>query len=492
MSFARSVYTMILFLGLLLTSACEQTSTTGGTAGGGIGGTGISFGQISGFGSVIINDIAFDVSGSTITADGVSVMETQLGIGDVCLVQGTIDQNTASGTATSVVCDDNLEGPVTDVSTVTDGIIMVMGQTVQVDATTPTVFGGFSALDQLVVDNIVEIHGFVDAGTGIIQATRIELKTATFTPGVTEVEVKGTMVNFNGNDLFEIGGLTIQTTAATEIDVTGGLANGRFVEVEGTLNASRDTLTATKVEDEQDNPVAGGDSGIEVEVEGLISNFNDIGDFKVSGVQVDGSNAEIEGGSAVNLANSVKVEVEGVLNDTGALVAEMIEIKPLSDVRIEANVVGAPTATSLDVGVGPTVLTIMVNDTTELQDQTDDGADALQLTNIVAGERVKIRGFRDADTNAIIASRLEREGFNDAGKDVKLRGPVDAANDPIITIAGVDVDTSGFDDNDFEDDDTIIGRTELFNRLTTDPNPAVEVIDEGPEDGVFDKIELED
>lgn len=104
MTIIRLHYAVILLLVLVLSSSCGPTddgAAGGGTgiAGGGIGGTGISFGQITGFGSIIINDMTFNIVGAVITADDRSVTEAELGLGDVCLVQGLIDQSTASGTA---------------------------------------------------------------------------------------------------------------------------------------------------------------------------------------------------------------------------------------------------------------------------------------------------------------------------------------------------------------------------------------------------------
>lgn len=382
----------------------------------------------------------------------------------------------------------------TDTRNAGDGVITVLGQTIRVDATTPTIFDGFNALEDLAVGDVVEVHGFLDPVTEAIQATRIEREATIFTPGLTAVEIKGTVTNFNGRDQFDIGGLTVQLTPSTEVDVAGGIADGKFVEVKGTLNAAADVLTPTKVEDENDNPLADADPGAEVEVEGLISEVSGLGDFKVNGVPVNAQNAVFEGGNEADLANGVKVEVEGTFNDAGVLVAEKVDIKQESDIRIEANIVGTPTASSLDIGVGPAVLTVHINDATKLQDKTDANSGALQLTDIIDGERVKIRAFTDPVSGDIIATRLEAEGFEDVANQEKLRGPVDKdlSADPIVTIIGVEVNTTGFDNADFADDVSDIGRDAFFDRLNAEPNPVAEAVDVDPPDGTFDKIELKD
>ena len=89
----------------LLTAAflVGVASCGGGTqlAGGGIGGTGISQGAITGFGSIFVNGVEFNTSGATIIKDGNTVTQNDLKIGMVVTVDGSIDTST-SGSATTV------------------------------------------------------------------------------------------------------------------------------------------------------------------------------------------------------------------------------------------------------------------------------------------------------------------------------------------------------------------------------------------------------
>lgn len=79
-------------------------------AAGGIGGTGISFGPITGFGSIFVNGVEFQTSGATIIIDGSPASEGDLKKGMVVTVQGTIDGDT--GIATTILAESAVKGPV--------------------------------------------------------------------------------------------------------------------------------------------------------------------------------------------------------------------------------------------------------------------------------------------------------------------------------------------------------------------------------------------
>jgi len=63
----------------------------------------------------------------------------------------------------------------------------------------------------------------------------------------------------------------------------------------------------------------------EAEVEGYISNFVSLSNFRVSGQIVDASAATFENGSAADLANGVKIAAKGRIS-SGILKAAKVEI----------------------------------------------------------------------------------------------------------------------------------------------------------------------
>jgi hypothetical protein len=420
-------YGVLLLLVVWISGGCSgnDSADDGGIGGmGTVEGTEVGFGRITAFGSIEVADIFFDIDEATLAADGETIPEAGLGLGDIVRIFGSINADGRNGIATAIIANDEVEGPVTDVTRAAEGVIAVLGHTIRADQTLDTIFDGFNALTDLAQGNVVEVHGFIDPDTGDILATSIELKATAVVPDVTLIEIKGRITNFTG-DQFRLRGLTVRLTTTTEIEGTGDLANGLLVEVKGTLNADFDTLTAVKIEDADGTPFDNTRPGGEVKIEGLINDFNGLENFRVRDVPVNAQNAEIEDGAATNLANGVLVEVKGAFDTAGVLLATEVEIERQNPVRIEANVVDAPTATSINVGFGTQTLTVHVTAATQLRDETGGGATTLQLTNVLEGNRVKIRAFQDTATGKVIATRLEHEGSDDADDDVKLRGPVD-------------------------------------------------------------------
>ena len=179
------------------------------------------------------------------TLDGVPGVGPNGGIkeGMVVRVAGNFSGNT--GTATTVVYRDNLEGPVCAAPASVGGIrtLRVLGQTVILDATT---YVEGASIDTIAFGDIVEVSGLPDDSEQI-RASFVEIKN----PAPAEVEVKG-RVDFvdNGTKLLSINALAVDfNTALIDNSIPGGMpAVGQFVEVKGTLSAcgpAIDSLVAT-------------------------------------------------------------------------------------------------------------------------------------------------------------------------------------------------------------------------------------------------------
>ncbi|MCC2658573.1 MAG: hypothetical protein K0Q76_3681, partial [Panacagrimonas sp.] len=145
-----------------------------------ISGSGIVSGPVSGFGSIIANGTRMDIAGATVTNDGVPVTQADIDVGDSVVMAGTLNGD-GTGSATSVITDEFLKGPVTDID-IADKEFVAMGQTVHVDLA--TVFDGVT-LETLSIGQNVEVHGALDADREI-RATRVELKSS-----LDEYEVTG-------------------------------------------------------------------------------------------------------------------------------------------------------------------------------------------------------------------------------------------------------------------------------------------------------------
>src|SRR5450631_2059517 len=173
--------------------------------GGGATGTGgpaySAFGMLSDFGSIFVNGIEFFTDKASITINGVpNRPESDLRIGMVLSVHGSIDGSGKTGNATTVDYHADALGMV-DVAPVqgdTGGSFGVLGQTIATDAR--TVFAGVIGLADLRVGDYVEVSGF--ASSAGVLASRIERKT-----GVPTVQVQGAIANVTGTT-FTVGALT--------------------------------------------------------------------------------------------------------------------------------------------------------------------------------------------------------------------------------------------------------------------------------------------
>ena len=346
----RSSVTKILAPWFLLFAftACGPMSLTDGSndlAGGGIGGTGISVGKITAFGSVWVNGVEYSTTGAIISIEGTeSISDGSLDYDRSLLDEGKIvtvywakDAN-GNPFAERIEFKDNLEGPVTNIDTQT---FEVLGQTVKIDVSTVfedsrndvKIAGNIDAiLAAIVAGNIMEVSGYVDVN-GMIHATYIELKLSEFTPGVTKVEINGVITNLDTPyGTFTIGNLTVDYNSATELP-SSGLSNDMYVEVKGTLDDSGLVLNATKIELEDD--IFEEISGKKIEIEGIVTTIVDVnGQFEVNRRSVriiTGTtlceNCTIE----TDILPGVKVEVEGTVDENGVIVADKIEIESGDD-----------------------------------------------------------------------------------------------------------------------------------------------------------------
>jgi hypothetical protein len=223
------------------------------------------------------------------------------------------------------------------------------------------------------------------------------------------------------------------------------------------------TLLATKV----DNAALDMADGLLAELEGIISDFNGQGDFKVHRVPVDAADASILCGN-VALGNGVKVKVRGnvikVIN-VNTVDASSVECRQAKTVRLEGTVQSNVNAmvTLLDVPV-------VTNDKTELDDLASVG-------DLVSGDAIELRGFVDGN-GKVIAVRLELEDSIDSD-DFIVQAPenqvtaVDQGNNT-FKLLGVSVDTSVLQNDDFEGpNDLNIGRAAFYQALRDGTAPAV-------------------
>ncbi|MEZ5571837.1 MAG: DUF5666 domain-containing protein [Halioglobus sp.] len=470
----------LILLSVVVQPGCGGASggiASVGNSGGGIGGTGItSNGTIDGFGSIFVNGVEYETDDSEVSLNGAAASADQLRLGMVVTVRGTVNEDKKTGSASQVIFDSEVKGPVSAIDIVpgADTLrITVLGVSIIAERTA-TVFDNVT-FDTLALDDLVEVSGFVENGA-LLRATRIEKK-SDFVPGGSEVELKGAVSALTPNQ-FTLGVYVIDYSNADLSEIAGGVLNeGMQVEVHGTLDGT--VVRAYKVEEEGKLSNGFGDRD-EVSLQGAITQFIDKSSFVVDGVTVDATNATLQPAN-LSLVNGMIVEIEGPWNGA-VVVARTVEARR-GRVKLEAHVASVNIAErSLTLEYFAGAVTVAVSNTTLLKDDTGQ-ANPLTLDDIVAGNFLQIEAIQIGDT--LVASRIRR----DSADDNVLQAPVESFTTGVdVTLLGITFATAGaiFESQD----DTEIGAEAFFGQLQV--GDLVRVEDKGPADGVADELEFED
>ena len=310
-----------LSLVLMLSTLLGLVSCGGGSSdtqangsGVGSGGTGsYTNGPVSGLGSIIVNNVRYDVNGAQVhrdddADDSVPHDPAEVKVGMVVEVNGSGTLPPASGTGPSVATaytvryGSSLVGPVSAVDS-SASAITVLGQTVRVTAQTvqPVSVG---------VNDVVEVHGLAD-GAGAYVATRIDkldASTGTYkiVSPVNRVDSQALYLGANGN-------LAVLHGA---VGLPGGVVPGArvrvwfaAVQVNGQWSATRIRVDQPLVTDRD-----------EASLEGLITRLPQNGVMLVDGAPVDVSRLS----PLPILTLGERVRAEGRLQ-AGVLVATELE-----------------------------------------------------------------------------------------------------------------------------------------------------------------------
>ncbi|MEY4765754.1 MAG: hypothetical protein RI907_2427 [Pseudomonadota bacterium] len=187
-----------LFAAALIVGCGGGTDTA--SNGVGVGGTGAAAGPVTGYGSLIVNDIHFEFGNARFTTEdaadsGQGVSNDQ---GDESTPSASEDRPVGFGTMVNITSGDvvreangddraqasiitlvsAIKGPISaitiDQANPDVGTLTVLGQTVKVDASTQ--YADNHDLSQLAVQDKVVVYGNLDSSTGIYQATRVEYR----------------------------------------------------------------------------------------------------------------------------------------------------------------------------------------------------------------------------------------------------------------------------------------------------------------------------
>ncbi len=312
----------------LAMGAALVASVMVGCGGGvGTGGTGtFTYGPVTGFGSVIVSGIRFDESQARIEDDaGDGRTRDVLKLGMMVAIESDAVSTDASGrlaTANVVRFGSVLLGPVASVTT-ESSTLLALGQTVRTTAT--TVFDdGLGGLASIQPGNVIEVHGFIDAATQTVVATRVE-RGPVPTPFY---KVRGVVTDLSASaKTLRIGAATFDFSNAT--NVPADLANGQLLTIRTPTTAVAGNLVASSFGSVRLNQPPGDRD--EADIRGVITAFTSTSRFVLNDTPVDATSATFEDGTAgVVLGARVKVEGRFV---GGVLIAREVETESDSNPR---------------------------------------------------------------------------------------------------------------------------------------------------------------
>jgi hypothetical protein len=463
MKWPGRLFSMCMLAAVVALPACQTgDSQTAGIDRGGFQGGAV--GSVSGFGSVIVNGVHYETDSAAISVNGVPAVEADLQVGYVVVIQADILADGEGAQATTIDFSHDVIGPLMAVDLV-QSRVTVLGQVVKVNDSTaygpgiePASVDGLALLS---AGQALRVSGFVGSDDEIL-ATRVELGTAG-----ADLEVVGVVAGLEvETHTFDIGGLVVNYSNATVEGFSGGVPlSGNRVEVSGSLLGMEGELIATKIKRKESESSFEEDD--QLEVEGLVTALTSSSSFRVSGIPVLTNPAtEYFGGDASMLGLNVRVEVEGLLDSSGVLVAYEVEFRPDGESRIEA------LAGPVNVAAGTLEILgihVEVSAVTSFEDKSPAELRPFSLSDINSGDPLRVIGTESiAAPGTVVATRIERREKVD---ELKLKGTATNVSDPTFSILGVTVTTNS--QTDIEDDFFAIADGRLVEAEVDDTSGSV-------------------
>lgn len=427
--------------------ACGGGGSGGGSASTGTASSGTSVGAVTGFGSVYVNGIHFNVNGTDYISDDGIEQAHQIEKGMIVKVEGDWDAN-GEGRADRITYEDTLRGRISamtwDPATRT-GTLTMLGQTVALDGS--TVFRGATPVE--LGDSLATYRVRVSAwrqNDGSFLASFVGAKNGSdfADPNSNDTELEGVVTNLDAlAETFFINDHEVNYTSAVGDDdfSLANLQEGMVVDVEGTLSTDGGTLNAAEIgiEDDWFNE----DDG-DAEISGTVSGYDAANrQFLLNGVSVQvAGNTRFEGLVESSLVDGVVVKVEGSYQN-GVLLADEIKGRD-SDAELDGRidqVVDGDTFIVSGVTVNITNNTLIDDD-----DDRDDGrrSQARDIESLQLGDYLQIEG-RQVSTGAasLEAVSIELED-SDENSYSELQAKLDDVGSGFISIMGLEIQLGNF------------------------------------------------
>jgi hypothetical protein len=268
----------------------------------GSGGTGLkmySYAALHLGNGVVVNGITFDPSRATITIngeDGHTANDLQPGM--VAGVDGNVVPGLNTGVAQSIQVSRVVRGKYKGVGSGGTGL-KIAG--IVATPRTDVVMSGCATVSDITVGTTLDVYGYSDGLSGLLDATRIECSApsdAAELHGVASAITPGSIV---------VNGVPVDVSNAQFVGFDGQIAGGDRVAVDGTTNDQGIVAATVTFEPDADSL-----NGEKAEVEDAISAVVSPLVFVVNAFQVDATNASFSGGAAADLQVGRVIRVRGV------------------------------------------------------------------------------------------------------------------------------------------------------------------------------------
>lgn len=386
-----------------------------GTATAGIDGGGItapkpkvSVGPVTGFGSIYVNGVRYDTGSALFLIDGALGSESDLAVGQIVSLLGTVNDDGDTGTAYLVTFEDIVDGPISAIDVDADRMT-VMGQTVLVNTDTLFELSGQAAdFASLSVDDLVEVSGYVDSQGRVIAAS-IRVGNASG-----EFDLNGTVDAVDSDAMrLTVNGLSVDISAAGLYGLSTELPRpGDTVEIVGSGYDETGAFVASRVY--AGNAGLAAVSGVEADIEGVITGFHSLSEFDLGGTRVRLTwDTDYVNDWVFGLMRDRKVRVNGVLDVTGTLVADQIVFEKLAKERL-AGTVDAIAGDYLVVGSR----LVRVLPETKYKDDSELDERQFNIGSVRTGDPVEIRGHGSAELlHATLLRRVDDDDDDDSDDD---------------------------------------------------------------------------
>ena len=214
------------------------------------------------------------------------------------------------------------------------------------------------------------------------------------------------------------------------------LGNHIRVEVQGALEGS--VLVAQRISFKPAAPAPAAQT--RVLHEGLVSEFASAADFRLGDLRVNAQGATLAQGQLGDIANGLRLALEGVMDANGVVQASKVYVQQPSQVKVRGQVEA--------IDLARNQLTLMgqvynASGLTAFEDRSSLANRFIGLAQLAVGDYVEL--FARAEGDEWLALRIRR--LNDGGS-VQLSGPLNRIeSSSLVVVMGVQVDISGLVDS---------------------------------------------